>query len=138
MPSVYISADSWKDSSQTIEPGYFYGPGPTYGPPVEFDTVGDGDSFAGFWSSSNTRGVFVWSGALYKMLQRDFAASGTPHLLISKSTDDGLTWNILDSTNSPVDFGVGHFDDTTAKVYCALSAVSYTHLRAHETDSYLV
>jgi hypothetical protein len=121
MSKVYISADSWKDSGQTVEPSYFYGPGPTYGPPVEFDSAGDGEGGAGFWSASNTRGVFVWGVALYKMLQRDFATSGTPHLLIAKSTNDGLTWNILDSTNSPVDFGVGHFDNTTAKVYCALS-----------------
>src|SRR5680860_219421 len=35
-------------------------------------------------------------------------------------------------------FGTTHADHLTADIPCAPPTVSYTHLRAHETDSYLV
>ncbi len=128
MANLSLVADSFSDNTQSFEPSYAYGPGPSYGPPVLMDS-GNGEGCTAYWGASNTRATISFGGALYKLLQRDNATAGQVRTLVVKSTDSGATWAQLDLSNSPQVFGTGYFDQSGSQIICAVNVAGAMHLQ---------
>ena len=116
--SVFLSADSLTPDL-LAERSYSYGAGPSYAP-VLIDPAGNGEQ-ASLLCAGNTRAVFKFGRAIYKLLNRQQA----PATVLCKSTDDGATWSVLDSGNSPAFLCCsGYFDLASSTVYCAFNSVN--------------
>lgn len=121
MPQVFITADSLLPTGLNPETAYSYGPGPVYSnAQVQIDPAGNTSQGASLIAASNTRGVWVFNGASYKMLNRQRAPRAT---VILKSLDNGASWTVLDEVNSPaVQTCSGFVSGST--VYCAFNTAA--------------
>lgn len=116
---VYISADSLLPSNHLIELSYSYGPGPAYSP-IAFDPVGNGEQ-ASLVCAGNTRTMFQFGSTVYRLLNRQ-QTFGT---VLCASTDNGASWAVLDSANSPAfETCSGCFDLASETLYCAFVAAN--------------
>jgi hypothetical protein len=86
---------------------------------VLIDSAGAGEQ-ASLVPATNTRAVFRYLGNWYKLLNRQ----GTFATVMCKSTDEGASWSVLDSANSPLFETCSGFFDGLHTVYCVFVNVN--------------